>query len=1039
MHKTILLFFLLLTVTAIIAVPAPRTYFDYTQPDGSIINIRQFGDEWIHWSETKDGYTLLDKNGWKMYAILNDSGDLVQSNQKASPIGNRQSDETRFINQIPKHLKFSSRQIESYRESSRNIRLGSFPAIGNANVLVIPAQFSDQSMSYSTSSFNNIMNNPSNYTGCFKSYYEEVSYNNFSPTGTVCQPVTVSGTHDSYGQQAQWRTFASQAIQAANPYVNFADYDNDGNGIVEGVIIIHAGQGQETSGDSNDIWSHQSNLSTSISADGVTITSYAVVGESGSWGMQAGVGVSAHEFGHLLGLPDYYNTASGDDVDCVGDWDLMSSGSWNNNSYNPAHHNPWSKYYLGWMTREILELPGNYTLSNSNSNDVAYAIETPGNNEWFFLENRQQLGYNSSIPGHGLLVYHVDESYILSHLSSNDVNNSQRKGLQIESANGNLNSSGTPFPDGTHNSFTDTTNPSSLTWNNIATDRPIENISESGNNISFTFWNGPGYNPLIRPLNLEGYMTDDNNVKLEWNIPDILGSDYVELSYSNLNLNQYYTSEDTSPLEVAYKYDSSVLNEYQGLYLHRVRFLAGDDNATYTLKIYNESDNSLTLSQVINEINPHGLTEVPLDNPFIPNPNNNLIIAIEADSGNNSAFGCDRSTSEPGFSDLIKVNNLWFSAEEQLGWNGDWIIELVLTDATYSRSYIPEGYNLYKDNSLLSHIADWEQTYYLEIEPEESVSDYHVTAVYSEGESEPSNTETVNIDFNLSPTPWTDNFENYSDFTQDLYPWHSVDMDLTTTYPVNVNFPGNGTLCSFMIFDPTATVPPLSGNWNAHSGTNEMVAFSANSSNGQTNNDWLISPNYDVIENSAFSFFAKTVNDNYGLEKIRVLISEGSTNPEDFQPLSTGDYFEPPTEWTEYAFSLTDYIGQRVRVAINCISEDATALAIDDCTFDQRVVSNDEYVSVSSHPELIGCYPNPFNPTTSIRFHLSKQQRVQVEIYNVLGQHVKTLLNEIKPDGEHTVSWDGTDNNDKKVSSGIYFYKFKSGTYTKSKKMVLIK
>ncbi len=1039
MKKLVMIILISVLVMSLMSVPAPKRLIEYIQPDGSTLTIKQMGDEWIHWSETSDGYTLLDNDGWKVYSILNSKGDMIPSKVRASAIESRSSEETTFIQTISKHLRFSSQQCVVKREANRTTRLGNFPTSGNVDILVIPAQFTDYNMSYTTNSFENMMNNPGNFTGCFKSYYEENSYGTFSPTATVSPIVTVNNTHDYYGPQDQWRTFATHAVQAANAYVNFADFDNDNDNTVEGVIIIHAGQGQETSGSANDIWSHMSNFSIPVNVDGVTVSHYAIVGESGSWGLQAGVGVSAHEFGHLLGLPDYYNTTSGEDPDCVGEWDLMSSGAWNNNSWEPAHHNAWSKYFLGWMDREILEVPDNYSITHSNSNNTAYAIETPGYNEWFYLENRQQIGYNGSVPGHGLLIVHVDEGYILQHLSSNDVNNSNHKGLQIESANGELNSYSAPFPHGTNDAFTDETDPASLTWNNQPTDRPVESITESGQVITFDYWNGPGYNPLMIPTTLNGYLTDENNVYLEWSMPNILGSDYFELSYSNLELDEHFNLGIDTSFEVGCKYESSDLADYEGLYLHRVRFYANDTTCSYTLNVYNESDGSLSLSQAIPEINPIGFTDVLIETPFTPNADNDIIVAIEASSGANATFGSDNVTYDEGISDLIRVNDNWQSAHDDYDWNGDWLIEIVLTDAGYTRSYIPDSYNLYKNGSLLANIDDWEQTSYLEIGPEEGLEEYYVTSVYAEGESEQSNTETVNIDFNLSPTPWTDDFEVYTDFTQDLYPWHSADLDQTQNYPMNVTFPGNGASTSFILFNPSATVPPLSGNWTPHSGAKEMVAFSANSSNGSTNDDWLISPNYDVIENSAFSFFAKTIDDSYGNDRIRVMISTGSTNPEDFVQLSSGDYLEPPEQWTEYAFSLTDFIGQRVRVAINCITEDAIALAIDDCTFDQRVVSNDENQQAIKNTKLIGCYPNPFNPTTGISFYLDKQQNVSLEVFNVRGQHVRTLVNDVKPQGNHSVSWDGLDSSNQATASGVYFYKLKAGSYTKSKKMVLLK
>ncbi|MDP8201306.1 MAG: FlgD immunoglobulin-like domain containing protein, partial [Candidatus Tenebribacter burtonii] len=89
---------------------------------------------------------------------------------------------------------------------------------------------------------------------------------------------------------------------------------------------------------------------------------------------------------------------------------------------------------------------------------------------------------------------------------------------------------------------------------------------------------------------------------------------------------------------------------------------------------------------------------------------------------------------------------------------------------------------------------------------------------------------------------------------------------------------------------------------------------------------------------------------------------------------------------------------------------------------------------------LNGNFPNPFNPETTISFSVSQTFLfVNMEIYNLKGQKIKTLLNEILPAGIHSVVWNGTDDNSKKISSGVYLYKMQVGNYSKTKKMILIK
>ena len=89
--------------------------------------------------------------------------------------------------------------------------------------------------------------------------------------------------------------------------------------------------------------------------------------------------------------------------------------------------------------------------------------------------------------------------------------------------------------------------------------------------------------------------------------------------------------------------------------------------------------------------------------------------------------------------------------------------------------------------------------------------------------------------------------------------------------------------------------------------------------------------------------------------------------------------------------------------------------------------------------DLKGNYPNPFNPVTNIGYSIKEAGNVTLEVYNLRGQLVKILVNETKETGDHTTTWNGTDNTNKTVSSGVYLYKMKSSNYTSNKKMILLK
>jgi len=103
------------------------------------------------------------------------------------------------------------------------------------------------------------------------------------------------------------------------------------------------------------------------------------------------------------------------------------------------------------------------------------------------------------------------------------------------------------------------------------------------------------------------------------------------------------------------------------------------------------------------------------------------------------------------------------------------------------------------------------------------------------------------------------------------------------------------------------------------------------------------------------------------------------------------------------------------------------------------IVDNDDPTIPTIGTRLQGNYPNPFNPETTIRFSVKEATPVTIEIYNTKGQLVKTLINEAKEAGNHSVVWNGKDNSGRSVSSGVYFYKMNAGKYSSTKKMIMMK
>ena len=139
-------------------------------------------------------------------------------------------------------------------------------------------------------------------------------------------------------------------VDAVDPVVDFSLYDNDANGFVDVILVIHSGTGAEFFGNNDDIWSHKWSI-TPRAKDGVWISSYTIQPEFWIAPGDMTIGVYAHELGHVLGLHDLYDTdysANG-----LGQWALMTVGSWNGPSPGggtPAHPSPCSLFQMGCHT-----------------------------------------------------------------------------------------------------------------------------------------------------------------------------------------------------------------------------------------------------------------------------------------------------------------------------------------------------------------------------------------------------------------------------------------------------------------------------------------------------------------------------------------------------------------------------------------------------------------------------------------------------------------------------------------------------------------
>lgn len=304
------------------------------------------------------------------------------------------------------------------------------------------------------------------------------------------------GENDVWGSDRRPGEMVEDAIKYLDSQVDFSKYDTDNDGYVDNIYVIYAGKGENSYGAATTIWPHSwdlvSALGAAITADGVKINDY---GCGNEWDdvYPTGIGTFCHEFGHVMGLPDLYNTGSSYDADAVtpGNWSIMDYGSYNNDGCTPCSYSIFERNAFGWIDPIVLDGPNSISLENIHDTNTGAVILTPSKNEFFLLENRQQTGWDKYLPGHGMIIWHID--YSASVWKSNSPNNdATHQRVDIVEASGlsdnnDLDIMATyPFP-GTHrvNSFTYDTKPSLRTWNNADLGLPLTDITEARGIVSF--------------------------------------------------------------------------------------------------------------------------------------------------------------------------------------------------------------------------------------------------------------------------------------------------------------------------------------------------------------------------------------------------------------------------------------------------------------------------------------------------------------------------------------------------------------------------
>lgn len=509
MHaRILLLLFLSLTVDGAYAARGEGESEKFRQPDQTILTVYWEEDGPRHALYTEDGYRIMrNAVGGLVYAVQKEQ-TIVAGAQLAHDKAQRTPQEWRFLLNTPVVLKTSftliNRQTRSLAMDEPTIKPDPFLTKGKVKTLVILVSFSDLPFAVTdpnqafSRSLNETGYSDNGATGSVRDYYFENSNGQFEPDFDVIGPVVLSGTSAYYGRDSADFDYHApdmvwEACQQADTLFNtdFTQYDQNGDGALDNVFVIYAGYDQAQFPSSSDlVWSHKYSLSGKVAIDGKKIYTYACTSElrKNNGANPASIGTFCHEFGHVIGLPDFYKTM-GNGIAVMKNYFLMDSGNYNNDGNTPPSLSAIERMLMGWITPSIMSnKAATYSLPSIQENK-AFQIPTSTPGEYFFLETRAPLKWDNTSQvealGYGLLIYHVDRS--ASYLSrwENDpgtINNDDMHRC-CYAIKATLNK--WAFQQETQKSFSDDTEPSALDWNDEATETPLTNISLINNVVTF--------------------------------------------------------------------------------------------------------------------------------------------------------------------------------------------------------------------------------------------------------------------------------------------------------------------------------------------------------------------------------------------------------------------------------------------------------------------------------------------------------------------------------------------------------------------------
>ncbi|NQV18522.1 MAG: M6 family metalloprotease domain-containing protein [Armatimonadetes bacterium] len=1001
--KMLIGFFLITTI--IFAAYLTNIEQELIQPDGEVLNCFASGDEFHNWLHDENNFTIIQHpgTGFFVYAELIEE-ELVPTEFIAGRVDPESVGLVAGANAKPENYE---RRVEEFQQILADERTRT-STIGELNNLVVCIRFADQEEFTETLALYNGMFNLEDQNSMYQ-YFDEVSDEQLDitshfypePNGNLIvsyQSPNLRGYYLVYNavtnpigyQNSDQRTQREhELLQAAVQFVESQipttlDLDNDDDGLVDNICFIIKGA---TGAWADLLWPHMWVLySIDVFIHDVQVWTYNF--QLSVSLNSSGVGVLCHEMFHSLGSPDLYHY-TGNGISPTGTWDLMCS-----NTNPPQHMTTWMKYKYGLWFDEVPEIntTGTYTLYPVvDSTYSCYKIPSPNSTtEFFMVEYRLRTGiFEPSIPGDGLIIYRID-------LNENGNAQGPPDEVYVFRPDGTLSNNGSInlahfSADTGRTMFNDNTNPACfLQWGDPG-GIFISDVGYVGDSLEFTLETGP-------------IALFESNVQTG---PSILGVQFYNTSYPPNSIISYAWDFDGDELFDSYEENPFHFYNEIGSYDVTLQISDGYETVETTIEDYITVTDASAISGNISGIwtedsGPYTIVDdvqVSEDDDLFILPGVNIIIE------NNSLFtvnGMLQADASDSGTILFNSSTDWRGMKFSYTQEDNKLINCKFSNSTQSAVEIENDSNLEITNCVFYDNSSNAQGAAIDVQLSDNVIIKNNIIANNQ-----SSTGTGGIRCITSSPQIRNNI-----IVNNTGQYGSLVFLIDSAVNLINNTLANNSSANSEIFVYNSEITILNGILITDASVINNVGGSADVTYSCISGGFAGEGNID--EDPMFIDPSGGNGSAYnGLTGVWDLL-EGS---------SCIDAGNPDPIYNDHDGTRNDmgaFGGPNGLILVG---------------------SENEVIEVISQ-SFINTYPNPFNPETNIALSITAADQelpVTVEIYNIKGQLVKTVLDNQTVQNNAKFIWNGTDNNGTSTTSGLYFVKLKTASSTSVAKMMLIK